>query len=156
MRQLAGSNGAVINEVVAGARLFDNFAGKGEGGGRGEDRAVAAEDNASAPGHIVEAASFGGHVVGPVAGLNMVVVRTAIKRDVAGGGGFSAVGVVGDFVGAEDVIAIVDFGVAVQFVDFAVFFLRGGADGGLVGFFVGSLAGAGSGGGLIFLLGYGS
>src|SRR5258708_3785847 len=121
MRQFAGGDGAVVDEVMAGAGLLDNFPGKGEGRRRGKDRPVSAEANAGAPGHVVESASFGGHVVGSVAGLDVVVIGTAVERDVTCGGGFSVVGIVGDFVGAEDVVAVVDFGVAVQLVDVAVF-----------------------------------
>ena len=62
----------------------------------------------------------------------MVVVRAAVERDVAVGRGLAAVGVVGDLIGAQNVVAVVNLGVAVQLVDVAVFFLGDGADGGLV------------------------
>ena len=77
---------------------------------------------------IVEASSFGRHIVGSVTGLDMVVVGAAIKGEVAGGRGFAAIGVVGHFIGAKDVSAIVNLRFVVQFVNFADFFLLDGAD----------------------------
>ena len=63
-----------------------------------------------------------------MAGLDVVVIGTAVEGEVTGGGGLAAIGVVGHFVGAQDVGAIVNLGVAVQFVDVADFFLLIGAD----------------------------
>ena len=59
-------------------------------------------------------------------------VRAAVESYVAGGRGLAAVGVVGYFIGLQDVGAIVDFGVTVQLVDVADFFLLNGTNHGAV------------------------
>ena len=58
-------------------------------------------------------------------GLDVVVVRAAIDSEMARGRGLAAVGVVGDFIGAQDIIAVVNFGIAVKFVDVADLFPAG-------------------------------
>jgi hypothetical protein len=62
-------------------------------------------------------------------GLNVVVVRATVEPEMPGSRGLAGVRVVGDFVGPQDVGAVMDLGVAVQFVDIAVFFLLESADG---------------------------
>ena len=74
---------------------------------------------------------------------DVVVVGTAVEREVPGGGGLATVGVVRNFVGAKNVGVVMDLGIAVQFVNVAVFFLFDGADRGLVLVLVCGLAGAG-------------
>lgn len=97
-------------------------------------------------GDVVEASGLGSQIVGGVTGFDMVVVGAAVEGEVPGGGGLTTVGVVGDFVGAQDVAAVVDFGATVQFVDVADFFLLQGADGGGLGILRSGLAGARRGG----------
>ena len=126
MGKFAGRNGAVIDEVVIGTGLFHDFAGEGKWSGRGQHHAVAANAQSSGRGDVVEAPGLSRQIVSSVTGLDVFVVGTAVESEVAGGRGLAAVGVVGNFVGTQDVGAIVNLGVAVQFVDVAVFFLLAG------------------------------
>ena len=53
----------------------------------------------------------------------MLVVRSAVERQVAAGGGLAGGVVVGDLVGAQHPVAIIDFRLATQLVDIAGFLL---------------------------------
>src|ERR1700730_12595173 len=142
MRQFARGDGAVINQVVVGTGLLHDFSGEGEGGGRGYDNAVAAKAKSCGCGNVVKTPGLAGQVVDSMTGLDVVVIRAAVEGKVAGGSGLAAVGVVGDFVSPQDVGAIVNFGVAAQLVDVAVFLLLKSADGGRIGVLGCGLAGA--------------
>ena len=129
MRQFAGGDGAVVDQVMIGAGLFNNSAGKGEGSGGSQDHPVAAKAQPSRPGHIVKASRFQIQIVGAVRRANVVVIGTAVEREMSGRGHFLGVGVVGCFVGPQHVIVVVDFNRAVQLVNGTFFFLLNGADG---------------------------
>src|SRR5580704_16250722 len=75
----------------------------------------------------------------------MVVIRTAVEREVSGSGRFSCVGIVGRFVRPEYVAFVVDLNRSVQLVNRAFLFLLDGANGVNVAFFLllGSRQGAG-------------
>jgi len=132
MRQLASGDGAVVNQVVIGAGFFDDFAGKGERGGRGQDYSVGAKAQASGSGHIVKFAGFKREVVSAVRGPNVIVVGTAIECKMSAGGCFVGVGVESRFVGLQNVSFVIDFNGAVQLIDVAISFLLDGADCGVV------------------------
>ena len=130
MRKLAGGDRAVVNEVVVGAGFLDDFSAEGKGRGRGEHGAGSVKAQARCPDYIVEAPGLGGQVIGSVARLDVIVVGTAVESEMSGRGGLTAVGVVCDFIGAEDVGAVMNFGIAVQLVDVADLLLLDGAHGG--------------------------
>ena len=95
--------------------------------------AAAVKAESGGGGDVVEASGLCRQIVGSVAGSEVVVVGTAVEREVSRGRGLAASGVVGKFVGAQDVGAVVNFRVAMQFVDIADFFLLVGADSRRVG-----------------------
>src|SRR5258707_2455098 len=142
MRQFTGGDSAVINQIVVGTGLLHCFSGESERRGRGQDYSVAAKAKSCSGSNVVKTSSLGRQVIGSMAGLDVVVVRAAVEGKLAGGSGLAAVGVVSDFVSPQDVCPIVDFGVAVQLVDVAVFFLLQGANGGRIGVLGCGLAGA--------------
>ena len=108
---------------------------------------------------VVESSRLCSQIVGSVTRFEVVVVRTAVEPEVSRSCGLAAVGVVGDLIGLQNIVAIVNFGVAVQFVDVAVFFLLVGADGGRIGILVRCLTSAGRARsgclGFCFLFGFG-
>src|ERR1700693_623767 len=81
MRQLAGRNSAVVDQVVIGTGFLDNAAGKRKGGGRGQDRPVAAKAQPRCPGYIVEASCFQLEIIGAVRRANVIVIGTAVERE---------------------------------------------------------------------------
>src|SRR5580658_1251041 len=58
MRQLAGGDGAVVEQVVVGAGLVDNLASEGEGSGGSQDHPIVAIAQPGGAGHVVEASRF--------------------------------------------------------------------------------------------------
>src|SRR5580692_9110993 len=136
MRQLTGGNGAVVDRVVLRAGFVDDSAGKGEGRRRSQDHLIAAEAQPGGPGHIVEASGFERQIISAVRRANMVVIRTAVEREVSGSGRFSCVGIVGRFVRPEYVAFVVDLNRSVQLVNRAFLFLLDGANGVNVAFFL--------------------
>lgn len=78
--------------------------------------------------NVVKAPDLGREIVVPVAGANVVVVRAAIDSEVTRSGRFTAVLVVARFIGFQDVCAVVNFSVAMQFVNVSDLFLLDSAD----------------------------
>src|ERR1700676_4620220 len=91
LRKFAGSDGAVINQVMIGAGLFHDFAGEGKRGGRGQQGAATVEAKTRGGGHVVEASGLGRQIVGSIAGSQVVIVRATIERKVSRGGGLAAI-----------------------------------------------------------------
>ena len=84
MRQFAGGDRAVIDEIMIGAGLLDDFPGEGKGSGRGEHHGLAAViAHSGGGGDVVEAPRLSGQVVGAVAGLEVVVIGTAVESEVS-------------------------------------------------------------------------
>lgn len=128
VRKLASSNCAVINQVVIGTGLLHYFAGERKRSGRSQHDVVAANAQSGGCGDVVEASCLGCQIVGSVTGFDVVVVRATVETEMSGGSSLSGVGVVGGFVGAQIIIAVVDLGIAVQAVEIAFFLLLLGAD----------------------------
>src|SRR5579872_6983779 len=146
IRKFAGRNGAVVDHVVIGTGFLHDFAGEGKRSGRGQHYAAALKAEPGRGGDVVEAPGFSRQIVGSMTSFDVVVVGAAVESEMSGSRGLAAVGVVRDFIGPQDVGAIVNFGVAVQFVNLADFFLLQGADGSRIGVLARGLTGAGSGG----------
>src|ERR1017187_3609219 len=131
MGQFAGSDRSLAHQVVVGALLLDNFSGEGEGIGSGQDIAGLAQAQSNGSDHAIEYAGFGANVVSAMAGLDVLVVGTAVENDVALEFSVPGVGVVGDLIGVEDVGAVVNLDRAAQVIDGPIFLLLHGADGDL-------------------------
>ena len=123
VRQFARGDAAVVHHVMIGAGFFDQLSSEREGSRRGENDTVAAEAQSRRCGHIVKASSLGSDVVIPVTRLDVVIIRAAVYREMSRGSGLTGIRVVGQVVGTQDVIPVVDLDVAVKFVDVPVFFL---------------------------------
>ena len=117
------------------ADLVNNLAGEGEGSRGGQDHLVAAKDQPGGPGYIVETSGLAIEVVGAVRRANVVVVGTAVEREVACPRRFPGVGVVSGFVSPQYVGSVIDFNRAVQLINRAFLFLLEGANGADVSFF---------------------
>ncbi len=103
--------------------LLDDPSREGERTGGGEDDAAPMETDAAGADHIEERPGFGPHVVVAMRSHNVLVVRTAVERQVAAGRGLTGGVVVGHLVCTQHPVAIIDFGVAAQLVDVAGFLL---------------------------------
>ena len=128
MRQFAGGDCAVVDQVLIGTGFIDNFSRKCKGSGRSQDYPVGAKLHAGRPGHIVEAAGFERQIVCGVRCANVVVVRSAVEGEVSGCGHLFGIRVEGCFVGPQHIIIVVDFNRPVQLVNGTLFFLLNGAD----------------------------
>jgi hypothetical protein len=146
MGQVAGGDRSLAHHVVVGALLLDNFSGEGEGIGGGQDIAGLAQAQSNGSDHAIEYAGFGANVVSAMAGLDVLVVGTAVENDVALEFSVPGVGVVGDLIGVEDVGAVVNLDRAAQVIDGPIFLLLHGADGDLFFGFGGGLGRGLSGG----------
>ena len=65
-----------------------------------------------------------------MAGLDVVIVGSTVDFEVSRRCGSASMVVIGDFIGAQNVCVVVDFDVALQFLDVPDLFLLNGADGG--------------------------
>src|ERR1700683_2188321 len=128
MGQFASGNGAVIHQVMIGTDLVDDFAGKGERSGRGENHPVGAKAQAGSSDHIVKLSGFQSQVVGTVRGPNVVVVRSAVQGKMSAARSLVGVGVVSRFVGLQYVGFVINLHRSVQFIDVAISLLLDGAD----------------------------
>ena len=128
MGQFASRNRPVVDHVMLRAGLLDALSGKRKGSGRCQDQAISLQPQPRRSPDVVEPARLGGQVVGSMAGFDMVIVRASVQRYVTRCGGFTTVGVIGDFIGPEDVGPVVDLGVAAKFVDVSLFFLLDGTN----------------------------
>ena len=72
-------------------------------------------------------------------GLNVIVIRAAIDPEVSGCRCFSGIGVVRHIIRPQDVRPIVNFHVAAQFIQIAIFFLLLRADRGRIAVLLRSL-----------------
>ncbi len=136
MRQLAGGDGAVVDQIMLRADLVDNLASKGKRSSRSKNHLVAAKDQSGGSGHIVEAPGFEIQIVCAMRRPNVIVIGTAVEREVSGSRRFPGVGVVGGFVGPQYVGSVIDFNRTVQLVDRTFLFLLDGANGADVSFFL--------------------
>ena len=84
--------------------------------------------HAGGRGHVVEASSFERQVIGAVRCANVIVVRSAVEREMSVGGYFFGVRVVGCFIRSQHIILVVDFNRTVQLVNRTLFFLLDGAN----------------------------
>src|SRR6266571_4803644 len=127
--QLAGGYRAVMDDETVSVDLLHHFTGECEWTRRREDHVPALEAQASGASYVIKFAGFAIGVVLGAASLDVRVVRAAVETHVAGGGGVAGGGIVGDFVGAQNVAAKIDFNIAPQLVNIALFFLLTGFDG---------------------------
>src|SRR6185437_9321711 len=139
-REKAGGDRAVVDVVAAGAGFDGGLAGEEERVGRDEagladcvgrssshpsGRRTSVGDpggamQADGAGDVVEATRAGLEVVGAVGCGKVLVVVAAGEMDVAVGGEVVSVLVVGDRVGAEEVVLVGDLDVAGEEVDAVV------------------------------------
>src|SRR5579859_6825680 len=110
------------------AIFLHDLAGKRKGSGRGQYHAAAAKTEPGGGGDVVEAPRLSRQIVGAVAGFDVIIVRAAVEREMSRGRCLTAVLVVGDLVGPQNVVAVVNLGISVQLVDVPVFFLVHRAD----------------------------
>src|SRR5580704_6081967 len=103
MGDFAGRNGAVVDEVMMAADFVYSFSSEGERRVGGENRTVGAKTDAGRAGYVIERSGFEVEVVGAVRGANVIVVRAAVEREVAGRRGFVGVGVERGFVGFQNI-----------------------------------------------------
>ena len=78
MRQLAGGNCTVKDQVTICAGFLDAFSGEGEGRCRSENHAVGVKAHSGGSGHVVEFSGFELEIVGSVRGANVIIVGTAV------------------------------------------------------------------------------
>ena len=128
VRKFASRNAAVVHHIVIGTRLLDQLAGKGKGRGRGQNGAPSLKLKPGCSGDIVKASGFGRQIVCRMARLNVIVIGPAIESEMARGRRLACIGVVGDFIRAQDVVPVMDLAIAVQFVDCPIFLLLDGTD----------------------------
>jgi hypothetical protein len=121
-----------VNNVTTRASLLHQLAGEGEGVIGDELDAASAGTNSGGADYVVEAAHFCLDVVDAARGRELLVVRAPSDGDVSLGGGVTAGGIKGDVVGGENPGVVENSGVAVEFVDGAVFLLLLRANGGFV------------------------
>src|SRR5260370_22823976 len=117
MRQFACGDRSLAYQIAVGPVLLDNFSGKGKRIGGGKQVAGFAQPQSHSPDHAVERSRFRAKIVSAVTGLDVLVVRAAVQRDVALQFAVSRIRVVGDLIRAQDVSAIVNFHLAPQVVD---------------------------------------
>ena len=109
--------------------FFDDLAGKCKRIRSGEDISRAPQTKPCRSNYVIESSNLGTNVVGTVAGFDVFVIGTAVEDHVALDFRIPGGRVVGDFIGIEHVVAIVDFGLAAQLVERAIFFLLNGVNG---------------------------
>jgi len=80
------------------------------------------------PDHVVEKSCLVAHVVYGFAGFNVLIVRTAIKNNVAVEMGIAGIGVVGDFVGPKNECAIRNLAANVKLKNWPILFLLHSTD----------------------------
>ena len=139
VRKLTGRDAAVINEVVVGTGFLDELSTESERSIGGQKDAIATQLHARSSDDVIKAPGFRGEVVSPVTGLNVVVIRSAVEADMASNGRFADIGIVGYFISAQNIIAVVNFRIAVQLVYIARFFLIDSANRGRIPVLSGSL-----------------
>ena len=123
MWQLAGCNTAVVDDVVIGTRLLYPFSAEGEGCCGGQDGASATEAKAGGSCNVVKTSRFRSYVIRPMTRFNVIVIGATVNCEVPGGSSLTTIGVLGQFVGSEHIIAIVDLGIAMKLVYVSIFFL---------------------------------
>ncbi len=122
-RQFAGSDRALAHQIVVGPVFLDNFSGKGKRIGRGQHVARLPQPQSHRSDYAIERPGFRADIVGAVAGLDVLVVRTAVERDVALQFAISGVRVVCDLIRIQGVSAIVNFHLSTQVVDRSILLL---------------------------------
>jgi len=129
VRQFAGGDGAVIDQIMVGTGFVDNSSGKREGSGRSENYAIGAKAQPSGSNDIVELPGFERQVVSGVRSANVVVIGAAVEREVSGCGRLPRVGVVSGLIRPHHIASVIDFNRPVQLVNRAFLLLLDGADG---------------------------
>ncbi len=127
-RQFAGGHGAVVDDVNLGSGFLHHPSGEGEGVAGGQDDVAALETHAAGADHVVERAGLGARVVPAMGGDDVLVVRSAVERQVAAGGHFAGGVVVGGLVAAQHQIAEIDLHLPAELVNVARFLLLTGLD----------------------------
>ena len=122
-RQFAGGDRSLPHQVMVWPVSLHNFPGKGKRIGRGQHVAGIPHPKSYRSDCAVENSRFRADIVRAVTGLDVLVVRTTVQRDVALEFAVSGVRVVGDLIRVQDVIAIVDFRLAPQVINGPIFFL---------------------------------
>ncbi len=123
MGQFTGCNRAVMHDVVIGSGFIDDSCGEGKRMRTGEDHGTRLGLGANGSYRVVENASFFVDVIARVGSRDVLFVDGAVEDDVAAGGGFGGVVVVGGVIGPKDEIAIMNLDMPVELVDGSVSFL---------------------------------
>src|SRR4029077_16516102 len=128
MRQLAVGYSAVIHDVMIRSSFHHNLAGelKWERGRQKQRPRSLPRSNPA--GHIIKSSHFTANVVLPVTRLNVFIVRTTVKYNVAVQGDVTGIGVVSGFIRPEGESAVLDSSPYMQFEDGAVFLLSNGTN----------------------------
>jgi hypothetical protein len=122
-RQLAVGYGAVVYDVMIRTSFHDNLAGKLEwdwGCQKIRPRSLA---RSNPTGHIVKSPDFSANVVLSVTRLNVFIVGTTVKYDVAVQRDVAGIGVVGSFIRPQCGDAVLNSSADMQFEDGAVLLL---------------------------------
>src|SRR5260370_16803587 len=114
MRQSECGDRSLAYQIAVGPVLLDNFTGKGKRIGGGKHVAGFAQPQSHSPDHAVERSRFRADIVSAVTGLDVLVVRAAVQRDVALQFAVSRIRVVGALIRAQDVSALVTFHLSPQ------------------------------------------
>src|SRR5208282_3648248 len=122
-RQAAGGDRPLAHHIVVGPVFLDDFSREGKRIGRGHRVAGGTHAKTHRSNRAVEGSNLGADIVDAVTGLDVLVVWAAVQHHVAVFFAVSRVRVVGDLIRAQDVSAIVDFGLAAQVVNGTIFFL---------------------------------
>src|SRR5260370_22715273 len=123
MRQLAVGYGAVIHNVMIRSSFHHNFASKRKWDWGGQKERPRSLPRSNPSGHIIKSSHFSANVVLSVARLNVFIVRTTVKYNVAVQRDVASVGIVGSFVRPRGGDAILNSSPPLKFTDGAAFFL---------------------------------
>src|SRR5882762_5900846 len=132
MRQLTVGYSAVIYDVMIRSSFHHNLAGELKWERRGQKQRPHSLPRSNPAGHIVKSSHFSANVVLPVARLNVFIVRTTVKYNVAVQRDVAAIGVVGGFIRPQGEGAILNSSPDMQFEDGTLFLLSNGTNGRLV------------------------
>src|SRR4051812_42891454 len=112
-RQLAARDGAVLDDVAVLSLAAHCLAGECDRIRGSERCGCVPVPHADCAGDLVKGPGLKAHVVVAIASFHVVIVRTAIESHVASRRYLRALGVVSNLIGAQDVIAKIDLGLAV-------------------------------------------
>src|SRR5579862_22870 len=123
MRQFAGCDRAVVDNIVIGTGSLDALSSKGERSCRSEDRPAAMKAHPRRSRDIVKSSRLCGQVVGSMTCLDVVVVWSPIQSEMARSRRLFGVRVIADVIRPQHIVAVVNLDGSVQLVEVAGLFL---------------------------------